>query len=146
MALKPCIAPIKKNAIALQEPKNPYAHSRVMHQITFSDQSLMEFNKMDKMAQLQFIGQLSDYCDECLRKELLKVKKFRRGSADIYRCRIGDLRVYFEMRGDIVFCAYILHQHTLSDFVYRNKLPITDEQMFEQYDSFWKYLETVWKE
>lgn len=117
-----------------------------MYQITFSDQSLMEFNKMDKMTQLQFIGQLSDHCDECLRKELLKVKKFRRGSVDIYRCRIDDLRVYFEMRGDIVFCAYILHQHTLSDFVYRNKLPISDEQMFEQYDSFWKYLEAVWKE
>jgi mRNA interferase RelE/StbE len=39
-----------------------------------------------------------------------------------------------------------LHQHTLSDFVYRNKLPISDGQMFEQCDSFWKYLESVWKE
>jgi mRNA interferase RelE/StbE len=116
-----------------------------MHQITFSDQSLAEFNKMDKLVQLQFIGKLSGHCDECLRKELESVKKFRRGNADIYRCRIDDLRVYFELRENIILCTYILHQHTLSDFVYRNKLPINDEQMFEQYDSFWKYLETLYK-
>jgi mRNA interferase RelE/StbE len=116
-----------------------------MHQITFSDQSLAEFKKMDKLVQLQFIDQLSGHCDECLRKELSNVKKFRRGNTDIYRCRIDDLRVYFEVKEDMIFCTYILRQHTLSDFVYRNKLPISDEQMFEQYDSFWKYLETLCK-
>ncbi|MDR1907139.1 MAG: type II toxin-antitoxin system RelE/ParE family toxin [Puniceicoccales bacterium] len=116
-----------------------------MHQITFSDQSLAEFNKMDKFAQLQFIDKLSGYCDECLRKDFSNVKKFRRENMDIYRCRADDLRIYFEIKEDIIFCTYILHQHTLSDFVYRNKLPISDEQMFEQYDSFWKYLETLRK-
>jgi mRNA interferase RelE/StbE len=116
-----------------------------MHQITFSEQSLREFNKFDKLTQLQFIDQLSNHCDECLRKDLSNVQKFRRENIDIYRCRIEDLRVYFEMKEDLFFCTYILHQHTLSDFVYRNKLPISDEQMFEQYDSFWKYLETLRK-
>ncbi|MDR2812931.1 MAG: hypothetical protein LBB05_04065 [Puniceicoccales bacterium] len=116
-----------------------------MHQITFSEQSLAEFGKMDRLTQLRFIDKLSGYCDECLRKEFLNVKRFCRGSTDIHRCRIDDLRVYFEIKEDIAFCIYILHQHTLSDFVYRNKLPISDEQMFEQYDSFWKYLETLRK-
>lgn len=100
---------------------------------------------MDRLDQLQFIDKLSGHCDGCLRKEFLNIKKFRRGRTDIYRCRIDDLRVYFEVKENIVFCTYILHQHTLSDFVYRNKLPISDEQMFEQYDSFWKYLETLYK-
>ncbi|MDR0418092.1 MAG: cytotoxic translational repressor of toxin-antitoxin stability system [Puniceicoccales bacterium] len=116
-----------------------------MYQINFSEQSLVEFNKMDKLIQLQFIDKLSEYCDECLRKEFLNVKKFRRENTDIYRCRINDLRIYFETKKNIVFCTYILHQHTLSDFLYRNKLPISDEQMFEQYDSFWKYLDTLRK-
>ena len=113
-----------------------------MHQITFSDQSLAEFNKLDKMNQLQFIEQLSTYCEECTRKDFSDVKKFRRGAQDIYRCRIAELRIYFEMKDSNVFCRYILRQHTLSDFLYRNKLPISEEQMCEQYDSFWKYLES----
>jgi mRNA interferase RelE/StbE len=117
-----------------------------MYQITFSDQSLTEFNKVDKIFQLQFIDKLSNFCEECLRKKFSNVKKFRRENNDIYRCRIDNLRVYFELKDEIIFCTYILHQHTLSDFVYRNKLPISDEQMFEQYDSFWKYLETLRKD
>jgi mRNA interferase RelE/StbE len=114
-----------------------------MHQITFSEQSLVEFNKMDKMAQLQFIEQLSCFCDELLHQNWAHIQKFRRNNEDIYRCRIQHLRIYFKLHESIVMCIYILHQHTLSDFIYRNKLPISDEQMFEQYESFWKYLETL---
>ncbi|MDR3317761.1 MAG: type II toxin-antitoxin system RelE/ParE family toxin [Puniceicoccales bacterium] len=117
-----------------------------MHQITFSDQSLLEFNKMDKLIQLQFIDKLSNYCDETLNKDFSNVKKFRRENKDIYRCRIDDLRIYFEIQENIVSCTYVLHQHTLSDFIYRNKLPVSDEQMFEQHSSFWKYLESLRKE
>jgi mRNA interferase RelE/StbE len=101
---------------------------------------------MEKLQQLQFISQLSVYCDECLHQNLSNIRKFRRENKDIYRCRVENFRVYFEMSDEIIICMYILHQHTLSDFVYRNKLPISDEQMFEQYDSFWKYLETLRKD
>ena len=117
-----------------------------MHQITFSDQSLSEFNKLDKLTQLQFIDQLSQCCDECLKKKYDNVKKFRRDSRDIYRCRIDDLRVYFELQDAGVLCTYILRQHNLSYFLYRNILPVTEEQLCEQYDSFWKYLESLYKD
>ncbi|MDR1434929.1 MAG: type II toxin-antitoxin system RelE/ParE family toxin [Puniceicoccales bacterium] len=128
------------NSIVLQDWSNRYLQFEVMHQVTFSDQSLTEFNKMDKLAQLQFIDKLSGHCDECFHKNLSNTQKFRRENRDIYRCRIDDLRVYFEIQDEIVLCIYILHQHTLSDFVYRNKLPVSEEQIFEQRDSFWKYL------
>lgn len=117
-----------------------------MYQITFSDQSSAEFNKLDPLAKLQFIDQLSQYCEECAKKNFENVKKFRRDNRDLFRCRVGERRVYFEFKGsDIVLCTYILHQHTLSDFLYRNKLPVSEEQMCEQYDSFWKYLESLKK-
>ncbi|MDR2200886.1 MAG: type II toxin-antitoxin system RelE/ParE family toxin [Puniceicoccales bacterium] len=135
---------MKRNGIMLQDWRDHYRwEANDMHQITFSEQSLAEFNKMEKMEQLQFIDRLSSCCDEYLHHHLTNVQKFRRDNRDIYRCRIEDLRIYFEIHGEIVFCTYILHQHTLSDFVYRNKLPISETQMFEQYDSFWKYLETL---
>lgn len=116
-----------------------------MYQISFSNQSIGEFNKMDKMSQLHFIEQLSSVCDSFFKgQDSAIVKKFRRRSIDLYRCKIEDFRVYFEAReNDIIFCHYVLRQHTLSDFIYRMKLPVTDEQKLEQNDSFWKYLESL---
>jgi mRNA interferase RelE/StbE len=42
-------------------------------------------------------------------------------------------------------CHYILPQHSLSDFIFRTKLPVSEEQMVEQHSSFWKYLESLKK-
>ena len=117
-----------------------------MHQITFSDQSVNEFNKMEKLSQLQFISNLSAICDAWLQEENPEVKNFKRDGKNIYRCKVDGLRVYFEIRdNETIFCNYILHQYTLTDFIYRMKLPVTEEQMLEQYDSFWKYLESLYK-
>lgn len=117
-----------------------------MYQITFSEQSLVEFNKLDKMAQLQFIDELSSQCEDYLQHATSnkKVQKFSREGRDIFRCRVGELRVYFEKTESdgIIFCRYILPEHSFVDFIYRTKLPITDEQISENTDSFWKYLES----
>ena len=43
-----------------------------MYQITFSEQSLVEFNKLDKIAQLQFIDDLSNQCEEYLKNPSLQ--------------------------------------------------------------------------
>jgi hypothetical protein len=40
---------------------------------------------------------------------------------------------------------YILQQHSLEDFLLRNKLPVSEEQLVEQHSKFWKYLETLTK-
>ena len=118
-----------------------------MYQITFSEQSMREFNKMDKFAQLQFIDSLSNRCDAYMRHDTSDVKCFRRNGVEIYRCRIGDLRVYFEVNAEnnTIFCRYTLKEHTFLDFLYRMKLPLTEEQVLEEQDSFWKYLESFLK-
>ena len=117
-----------------------------MYQITFSEQSLVEFNKLDKIAQLQFIDDLSNQCEEYLKNPSLskKIQKFSRDGKDIFRCRVGELRVYFEKESgsDIIFCRYTLHEHSFVDFLYRTNLPITDDHINENTDSFWKYLES----
>ncbi|MDR2735595.1 MAG: type II toxin-antitoxin system RelE/ParE family toxin [Puniceicoccales bacterium] len=115
-----------------------------MKQITFSDQSLNEFGKLDKLIQLKLIDKIGEVCDgnPALSKNAA-IGKFRREGVDIYRCRIDDLRIYFEIIDDeLIYCRYILGEHTLNDFLYRSCFPVTEEQLMEGSGSFWKYLES----
>ena len=57
--------------------------------------------------------------------------------------RAGEFRIYFEQDKEGLFAHYIMHKNTLSDFIFRFKLPVNEEFMAEQHDSFWKYLETI---
>ncbi|MDR1457951.1 MAG: type II toxin-antitoxin system RelE/ParE family toxin [Puniceicoccales bacterium] len=115
-----------------------------MKQITFSDQSLNEFSKLDKLIQLKLLDKIGEVCDGSMQlSKNAAIGRFRREGIDIYRHRIDDLRVYFEIIDeDVIYCRYILGEHTLSDFLYRFCLPVTDEQLTEGSGSFWKYLES----
>lgn len=70
---------------------------------------------------------------------------FHRNGITYYRVRAGEYRCYFEVKGDTLYAHYILSKNSLTDFIYRNKLPITEDTMVEQHQSFWKYLETLKK-
>ncbi|MDR1255423.1 MAG: cytotoxic translational repressor of toxin-antitoxin stability system [Puniceicoccales bacterium] len=114
-----------------------------MYQLTFSEQSLAEMDKLDINARLRMIEQLSSLTDQALNGNLPKIQ---RNGTSFFRVKIDSLRAYLEPRPDgQLFCHYILHQHTLSDFVFRSKLPVSEEQMVEQYSSFWKYVDSLRK-
>ena len=116
-----------------------------MFQVTFSDQSMSELNKLDTLAQLELIGPLSTLTATELADPHEPLGRLKRGRKTYYRLRSGDHRIYFEVDGEKLHTHYILHRNTLTDFVFRTKLPITEEQLVEQQTSFWKYLETLSK-
>lgn len=114
-----------------------------MYQVTFSNQSILELNKLEPEIQLLLIDTLSNIQTHDLTKSN-EIGHFQRDGKCFYRLRPKDFRIYFEIKDDdILFCHYILPQHTLSDFIFRFKLPVSEEQMLEQHHSFWKYLETL---
>jgi mRNA interferase RelE/StbE len=116
-----------------------------MFQVTFSDQSMSELNKLAKLDQLALIGPLSTLTPAELADPHEPLGRLKRGRKTYYRLRSGEHRIYFEVKGDAVHTHYILHSNTLTDFVFRTKLPITEEQLVEQQTSFWKYLESLSK-
>jgi len=71
--------------------------------------------------------------------------RFRRKHQEYYRLRAGDYRFYFQVISETLHIHYILHHNTLEDFLLRNKLPVTEQQLVEQNSKFWKYLETLAK-
>lgn len=115
-----------------------------MFQVTFSDQSMTELNKLDILVQMPIVEKFSALKAEDLQGVSEDLGRFDRGGKTYYRLRVGDFRIYFELLKDsTLYSHYILHKHTLADFVFRFKLPYREETLIEQHKSFWKYLESL---
>lgn len=116
-----------------------------MYQVTFSEQSMRELNRLDKLAQLEAIDPISKIRPEDLARPREPLGKFHRGGKDFYRLRAGEFRFYFEVQGETLHTHYILHKASLEDALFRMKLPVSEKQLFEQDSKFWKYLESLTK-
>lgn len=116
-----------------------------MFQVTFSEQSMQELNRLDKLAQLEAIEPISRIKPSDLSHPREPLGKFTRAGKDFYRLRAGDFRFYFEVQGETLHTHYILHKSSLEDLLFRMKLPVSEQQLFEQHSKFWKYLESLTK-
>ena len=116
-----------------------------MYQVTFSEQAMRELNQLDKLAQLDAIEPISGLRPEQLAHPREPLGRFHRGQKEFYRLRAGEFRFYFEVHGETLHVDYILHKNSLEDFLLRNKLPVSEQQLVEQHSKFWKYLESLTK-
>lgn len=115
-----------------------------MFQVTFSEQAMRELNKLDKLAQLEAIEPISSLKAADLERPREPLGKFSRAGQSLFRLRCGAHRFYFETReAATLHVLYILHHNSLEDFLLRNKLPVSEDQLVEQHSKFWKYLETL---
>lgn len=135
------IAPKDKFSIFGAIPKK--TNTAAMFQVNFSEQSMLELNQLDTRSQMILVEVVSTLKQEQLDNPNEELGRFHRNGKTYYRVRAGEFRIYFEQQGDALFAHYILHKNTLSDFIFRFKLPFTEEFMVEQHDSFWKYLESL---
>ena len=116
-----------------------------MYQVTFSEQSMRELNRLDKLAQMEVIEPISKIRPSDLAHPREPLGKFTRNGKDFYRLRAGDFRFYFEVQGETLHTHYILHKDSLEDWLFRMKLPVSEQQLVEQHSKFWKYLESLTK-
>jgi mRNA interferase RelE/StbE len=104
-----------------------------------------ELNQLDKLAQLEVIEPISKIRPSDLAHPREPLGKFNRNGKDLYRLRAGAFRFYFEVQGDTLHTHYILHKSSLEDWLFRMKLPVSEQQLVEQHSKFWKYLESLTK-
>ncbi|GAB1489820.1 hypothetical protein MASR2M8_22750 [Opitutaceae bacterium] len=115
-----------------------------MYQVTFSEAAMQELNKLDKLSQLTAIEPIGNLKPADIEKPREPLSRFQRDGHTLYRLRAGDHRFYFEVREkETLHVLYILHHRSLEDFLLRNKLPVSEDQLAEQHSKFWKYLETL---
>lgn len=116
-----------------------------MYQVTFSEQAMRELNRLDKLAQLDVLEPMTSLRPEELAHPREPLGRFHRGQKEFYRLRAGEFRFYFESHAETLHVNYILHKNSLEDFLLRNKLPVSEQQLVEQNSKFWKYLESLTK-
>ncbi len=117
-----------------------------MFQVTFSEQALGELKKLGPLAQLSAIDPVGKLRPDDLAHPREPLNRFIRAGKNLFRLRDAELRYYFELRDEAnLHILYILHHHSLEDFLLRNRLPVTEHQLVEQNSKFWKYLESLTK-
>jgi mRNA interferase RelE/StbE len=114
-----------------------------MYQVNFSNQCMSEINKLAVTDQMALVEAISSVTPERLNTDRSSIGAIAREGKIFYRLRHADFRVYFEVHDNVLHCHYILHRHSLADFFFRMRLPLSEEQQVEQEQSFWKYLETL---
>lgn len=118
-----------------------------MFQVTFSEQSMTELNRLDTLSQLQLVEEITKLTAADLKNPKGKLGAFNRGGKTYFRIRAGEYRVYFEqVDAETLMSHYILHQNTMADIAFRNGMPVTEETLLEEKQSFWKYLESLGKD
>ena len=124
-------------------PKRVY----IMFQVTFSEQSLNELRQLDMIGQMELLEPISNLTLAHLANPREPLGRFHRDGTVFYRLRANDYRIYFEMqKNETLYAHYILHRNSVADFLFRTKLPINEDQLVENHQSFWKYLETLNKD
>lgn len=134
--------PMSLSVVAAFATDRP-AGDPTMYQVTFSEQAMHELNKLDKLVQLELVAPISGLTAADLAHPREPLGHFSRGGKAFYRLRAGDYRFYFEAHGETLHVNYILHKNSLEDFLLRNKLPVSEQQLAEQHSKFWKYLESL---
>jgi mRNA-degrading endonuclease RelE of RelBE toxin-antitoxin system len=116
-----------------------------MYQVTFSEQAMRELNKLETLAQLEVVEPISGVKASDLEHPREPLGRFHRRGKSFYRLRAGEHRFYFDVKDDTLHVNYILHRNSLEDFLLRNSLPVSEQQLVEQNSKFWKYLEGLTK-
>lgn len=116
-----------------------------MFQVNFSNRAIGELNKLGKLEQLEIMEALGAVTQKRLSEVGTDIGQFGRDGRKLYRLRVDDWRIYFEVEGDRLVVDFLLHKRSIADFVVRFKLPVSDEAEIEKHKSFRDYIDSLMK-
>ena len=67
--------------------------------------------------------------------------KIDRDGTLLYRFRARDYRFYFEVKEASVIVHRVLHKGTFSDFKFRSKMPLAEDEVLANSKYFWKLID-----
>ncbi len=113
-----------------------------MFQIVFNTISAAELSCLDTLAQLDLLDQFKVNQDILSEGRDDRFGQIEREGKSLYRFRCDDYRVYFEVEDDKVIVHRLLHKNTFSDFLFRSKLPMNNEdEELSQSKYFWTLID-----
>lgn len=67
--------------------------------------------------------------------------KIERDGHVMYRFRAKEYRFYFEVKDGAIIVHRVLHKGTLSDFLFRSKMPLAEDEALANSKHFWKLID-----
>jgi mRNA-degrading endonuclease RelE of RelBE toxin-antitoxin system len=112
-----------------------------MLQIVFNKISAAEMSALPKEMQLDLLAEFQFLPEDLDKLDAEKFGAVERDGKRLFRYRAKDYRIYFERSGEGITVHRVLHKNTIRDFLFRTKLPMTEDDQLAQKDAFWQLIE-----
>ena len=111
-----------------------------MLEIVFNELSAAEMSQMGTMEQLELLDQFHVQKSDLENLDGDKYGLIERDNKKLYRFRTRDWRIYFEVKDGAVIVHRVFHNGTLSDFLFRSKMPVAEDEALAQSKHFCKLI------
>ncbi len=112
-----------------------------MLQIVFNEISASEMAALPKEMQLELLAEFQFLPEDLDKLDADKFGTVERDGKRLFRYRAKDYRIYFDRRTEGITVHRVLHKNTIRDFLFRTKLPMTEDDQLGQREGFWKLIE-----
>jgi mRNA-degrading endonuclease RelE of RelBE toxin-antitoxin system len=112
-----------------------------MFQIVFNEISAAEMAALPKEMQLDLLAEFQFLPEDLDQLDDEKFGTIERDGKKLRRFRAKDYRIYFERSGEGLVVHRVLHKNTIRDFLFRSKLPMTEDDQLGQQKAFWKLID-----
>ena len=112
-----------------------------MFQIVFNEISAAEISSLGTLEQLELLEEFKVSEKDLKLPEGERFGRIERDGKELYRFRAKDYRFYFEVREGSVIVHRVLHKGTFSDFLFRSKMPVAEDEALAGSKHFWKLID-----
>ncbi len=110
-------------------------------QIVFNEISAAELSSLDTLEQLDLIEEFKVGEGDLENLNGDRFGKIERDGRVLYRYRANEYRFYFEVKHGAVIVHRVLHKGTFSDFLFRSKMPMAEDEALAGSKHFWKLID-----
>ena len=112
-----------------------------MYQIVFNELSAAEMSALPKKMQLDLLEQFQILPEDLDHLDAKHFGVIEREGKKLYRYRAKDYRIYFAKTDEGIKVHRVLNKNTFRDFLFRSKLPVSEDQQLGKAREFWKLIE-----
>jgi hypothetical protein len=110
-------------------------------QIVFNEISAAELSALGTLEQLELLEEFKVTRDDLQKLDDERFGRIERGGLVLHRFRAKDYRFYFEVKEQLVIVHRVLHKGTFSDFLFRAKMPLAEDEALAASKHFWKLID-----
>ena len=110
-------------------------------QIVFNEISAAEISQLSTLDQLDLLDAFRVTEEKLENLDGSEYARFERDGRVLYRFRTDEYRIYFCVEESNVIVHRVLHKNTFSDFLFRSKMRVSEDEALAKSKHFWKLID-----